>query len=498
MNTISRGLLFFALLCSSKLSAQNLRYEISPEFRPDGLSLQVCLYLKGEPDGETDIMLPSDYGSATRLFRAIQQLNCLPRDCEMTLDRDSLVATVRHRPGQNLRLNYRLQQDFSGSLVTNETAFRPIIQPDFFHVLGSSLFLVPRDWDEYDVRIEWRDFPTDWVLHNSFGTRQTVQEFKFSSACWLESVFVGGDFRLQKTTVRDRPIWLAVRGSDWAFTDADLLEMLRRTVETQRTFWHDFDIPFYTVTLLPLAVEGAGEGSIQYLGTGLQSSFAAFATPVKQLNVNGLQHLFNHELMHDWIGSKIRNGGTCNDMTFGWFSEGFTEYFAYKNMLAAGFLSPDEYLEAMNRDFFAAHYSSRVAEAPNSEIQRNFFNKSDISQLPYKRGCLFAFYLDNLIKTRSGGTRCLHDFMLDMLDYYYEGDKDLLTGFAFFEKNMGKYLPPGEFEAAYRAHIVEGRFIPAEKFVLPDCLEMTKTAAGVPVVRKKDGQERRSAEMLAR
>ena len=498
MNTISRGLLFFALLLSKALPAQQLRYQISPDCQPDGAALQVCLQFVGDADGETEIALPGDYGSATKLFRAIRDLRCVPSDCQLTIGRDSLTAIIRHRPAQSLRLGYSLRQDFPGSEPTNETAFRPIVQPGFFHVLGSTLFLVPKGREGCEVRLDWRNFPAGWALHNSFGTQETTQQFKSASLHWLESVFVGGDFRLLKTSVRNCPVWLALRGKAWAFSDADLLEMLRRTVEVQRAFWHDFDIPFYTVTLMPLALESGAEGPLQYLGTGLQNSFAAFATPVKQLDVKGLQHLFNHELMHDWLGSKIRNGGTCNDMTFSWFSEGFTEYFAYKNMLAAGFITPDEYLETLNRDFFAAHYASRVAEVPNSEIQRNFFNKSDVSQLPYKRGCLFAFYLDNLIKTRSGGTRCLHDFMLEMLDYYYEGDKDLLTGFDFFEKNMGKYLPPGEFSAMYRAHIVEGRFIPAEKFVLPDFLEMTKNAAGVPVVRQKIGQERQGGEQLAR
>jgi hypothetical protein len=44
-----------------------------------------------------------------------------------------------------------------------------------------------------------------------------------------------------------------------------------------------------------------------------------------------MHYFFHHVLTHHWIGGKIRNGGPSNGMTYAWFSEGFTAYFALLN-----------------------------------------------------------------------------------------------------------------------------------------------------------------------
>ena len=60
-----------------------------------------------------------------------------------------------------------------------------------------------------------------------------------------------------------------------------------------------------------------------------------------------------------------------------------------------------------------ALFSSPVREAPNSEINyTNFWSNRDYSKLPYRRGALFAFYLDHKIKKDSNDEKSLDDLML--------------------------------------------------------------------------------------
>ncbi len=478
----------FCLAAFPKAGLANaIGYEITPLFTPDALRLRVQAVFRGDADGVTEIALPFSFGSSTNLFRCIQNIGVEPINGAVQFAGDSSSIWIQHAPGQELTLHYELIQDFPGENVSMRNGFRPVLQREWFHVLGNCLFLFPQGWQQYDVELDWTGFPESWTLHNSFGSQQRHQHFQVNDNHWLESVFVGGDFRVLRTEVSGQAVYLALRGNDWAFADTSLLALLRRTVEIQRGFWRDLDIPYYSVTLLPLAPRPGMAGSrnlvsYQYMGMGLTNSFAAFATPTPGLGIADLCHLFHHELMHDWIGCKIRNGGSPDDMSFGWFSEGFTEYFAYKNMLEGGFITPQQYVERMNFDFIEPLYTEPMGQVSNNLVAHGFFHCPDIAQLPYQRGCVFAFYLDNAIKLRSKGELGLHDFMLDMLDYYYENDRELNGDFDFFLKNLSKYL--GEDAGRlYRQYIVSGQLIPLEAYRLPPYWKFIVDTDGLPILR---------------
>ena len=467
--------------------ANVIGYEVSPVFTEKGLCLHVQARFKGDADGTTVVSLPFSYGGANALYRCIRAV-----ETEALLDtvryaEDSSGLILHHAPGQLITLRYEVFQDIPGEQVSMRYGFRPLLQPGWFHILGSCLFLLPQDWRRYDITIDWVKFPSDWVLHNSFGSQKTHQEISAENNNWLESVFVGGDFRILQTRVGDQPVYLALRGNGWSFSDSSLLQMLKATVEIQRDFWQDRDIPYYTVTLLPLAPRPAMGGArnyaqYQYMGIGLTNSFAAFATPTPGLSLGDLCHLFHHELMHDWIGCKIRNGGPPDDMSLGWFSEGFTEYFAYKNMLAGGFITPEQYVERLNLDFIDPLYAQPMGQVSNKLVASGFFHCQDIAQLPYQRGCVFAFFLDNAIKQRSGGQADLHDFMLEMLDHYYEADRDLYSDFDFFLKNLSRYLGE-DATPLYQRFINQGELIPLEAFNLPPYWKFIVDLDGLPILQ---------------
>ncbi|HRI60357.1 MAG TPA: hypothetical protein PK228_11555 [Saprospiraceae bacterium] len=482
-----RTLLFVYLLLYPSIGfSKPVRYEITPLLQNGSLRLQVHAWFAGDADGETELAIPTRFGNADKLFRCIRNLACTTPGCSLRMDPDTLFVLLEHAPGQDLKLDYEVTQDFPGESVPDDKAFRPILQPGYFHILGNALFIVPKWNDVYEVTLEWRDVPSGWVLHNSFASGSALQHFTFPNLRWLESVFVGGDYRLHEAEVQGKAVWMAIRGKDWAFQDDSLLSMLQRTVALQRDFWQDYDVPFYTVTFTPLATRPASSGGqvfvstrVFYLGTGLTNSFAAFATPHKRLVVEDLYHLFHHELMHNWIGCKIRNGCNANDMQLAWFSEGFTEYFALKNMLKGGFVTPEQYVERLNDRFFNGLYHSPEREAPNSTVADSFFLDPDIERLPYLRGCVFAFFLDNAVKTGSNGAHNLHQLMLDMLAYYQRPDRDLHYNFDFFLETCTDYLQK-DIMPLYQKHIQEGKLILAEEFVLPAYLKMETDEEGSP------------------
>jgi len=483
-----RALLFVLLLLFPFAGfSRSIRYDIAPAFGDGTLHLQVRASFAGDADGETRLRIPTRYGNAGHLFRCIRNLECPTPGCRLKIAPDSLFATLIHAPGQEVQLNYTVAQDYPGAGITSENAFRPALQPGWFHLLGNALFIAPEWNDPYELTLEWNGFPPGWLLHNSLTTNTPAPLF-FPDLRWLESIFVGGDYRLRQGNVQGRPVWLAIRGRDWGFHDDSLFSMLLRTVTLQRHFWQDFETPDYTVVLTPLAFEaasaaGAGlsAGRVSSLGTGLYQSFAAFATPGRKQTAEDLQRLFHHEMMHAWIGGKIRNGCAGNDMQLAWFSEGFTDYFALKNMLRGGLLTADQYLDRLN-GIAANLYRSPRREAPNRVIADSFFLDRDVEKLPYLRGCTFAFYLDNAMKAGSNHRRNLHGLLLEMLDYYGQNDRDMNRNFDFFLETGSEYLQ-NDLAAIYRTHILQGQLIPAGAFILPAYLKMEPDEAGFPVFR---------------
>ncbi len=478
------------------LFSRPVRYEVAPLFRGDELRLQVCMWFAGDADGETHLLLPGQFGPADKLFRCIRNLGSGSAGCRLKVAADTLSATLQHAPGQEIKLCYEVVQDFAGANPGEKDVFRPILQAGYFHVLGQVLFLAPRWPGGYEVTLTWKNFPADWVLYNSFGAQATTQHFSASGLRWLESVFVGGDYRAYRTAVQDRPVWLVVRGRDWGFRDDSLLTMLERTVASQRNFWQDFDLPEYTVVLTPLAMRpamssGAGVSSVSLFnaGAGLTNSFTAFATPHPGSGTADLCHLFHHEMMHDWIGGRIRSGTGPEDMQLAWFSEGFTEYLALKNMLSGGFITAAQYIDLLNGRVLDGLYRTDRREAPNRTIADSFFVDSDIARLPYLRGCAFAFFMDNAIKAGSSGRRHLHGLMLDLLEYYQRPGRSLNDNFDFFLETCSGHLER-DMAPLYEKYIVQGRLIPVEAFTLPPYLKMEAGEAGVPVLHLDRSVER--------
>ncbi len=478
-------LLAFALFAAKHGLAQPLlTFKIEVQKPSEGpVRTEVEMVFPAGPDGETRLVCPPDFGAATQLFRSLKNPRPLESRTKIAWSADSSQLIVRSPQGlERVGIRYEIAQSFSARGFRQETVFQPFLQQNWLHVLGNNLFLAPEAGDRWLVDVKKINLPVDWQAASSWPDAP----FSTTTMRLREHVFLAGDdVRILKTEIEKKPLTVAVRGK-WAFSDADLLAEIKTTVAQQRAFWQDFDIPKYTVTLapikddLPLKNYRPGEIDVEFCGAGLASAFAAFSTNNPTTDLTHLRHLFHHELMHDWIGGKIRPGGDgYNDMEMAWFSEGFTEYFAYRNMLAVGHLAPEDFLHAVNEDFFQALWQSPMADAPNSEIKKRFFESPEARDLPYKRGFCFAFWLDLGIRKKSKNAQNLRDLMLQMLDYYQQGDRELRENMDFFFETAEE-MSGLDVEKMHQKNIVEGRLIEAEAFRLPDFLAVEKGSDRVP------------------
>ncbi|WP_299115922.1 M1 family aminopeptidase [uncultured Winogradskyella sp.] len=454
---------FFLFLLSCNNDQENkVSYVVSTLIQDGTNLLKVNTTFHPNTSGETILLFQDKAWGQDSLHNIIKGIEVISEKSEITPNRDSGWYSIRHPKNlEKLEIEYTIRQDSEGELTTWDT-YRPIIQEKYFHLFSHNFFMLPKhivkdSEDNFDVVIQWKDFPTEYRLGNSFGTQEEYQEIKNTTEeKFHTAIFTGGDFRHHNIKIKGNEVNFIVRGDWQVFDDSTMVAIIDKTVSAQRDFWKDHSQSFYAITLIPTILE---RGS-SFQGSGLTNSFATNASNNKFLDVEGLVYLFNHELQHNWTGSLIKNDDEEKQY---WFSEGFTEYYTLKNIAKAKVYNLDEsYFIKKFNEFVRELFTSPVNEMPNSELNYETFwsGKEGVQKLPYRRGAVFAFYLDNKIKKDTNGEKSLDDLLLNFKeDALKNGQK---INHEYFIKTANKYLKE-DLKQFFSKHIEEGRLFSLEE-----------------------------------
>ena len=446
------GLGMALVACTSK-KRTDVDYVIRPIVIDSVPALHVAMQFDADSSGTTVLQYPNDAWGESDLFNVLHRVGMTEGEAVIEKNKDSGWIVLKHdRNLERLQFEYVIQQDFVAE-ITTEKVYRPIVQPEYFHVFSHNLFMVPSHAnDTLELALQWEGFEDDFIIHNSFGSQERRQEVKISKKRFGSAIFVGGDFRVHRDTIQGNAISLATRGQWVPFKETEVMEVLATTLRCQRNFWDDHSQTYFTVTMQPFHQEMGSS----FQGTGLTNSFATSVSNNSYTDLQQMVYLFNHELMHNWIGHTIENE---SEEAQYWFSEGFTDYYTHKNIALHRIngLDASYYIEQMNatvRNLF----SSSVRNAPNSEINyANFWSNRDYGKLAYYRGTLFAFYMDQTIRKRSLGAKSLDDMMRDILaDAVNSGQK---LSHTYFLDVASRYMPEG-FERFFETHILKGKDYP--------------------------------------
>jgi predicted metalloprotease with PDZ domain len=309
--------------------------------------------------------------------------------------------------------------------------------------------------------IDWIDFPEKYVIHNTFDSQKKHQNLS-KIKLWGEfyhSVFVGGDYRIHQFNCANKPVYFAIRG-DWFvdYQDKKLLGALEKTIQSQRTFWNDNSANYFTVIMTPtLSTADSSFSGQSTTGSGVWNAFDILSTNNPFNNWNVINYIFNHELMHSWIGGKI--GMKHEELNY-WFSEGFTDYYTYKNRLRSKDLDFKTWLEDFNMEVLQAHWKNPERNKANFLIKDDFWKSRDVEKIPYRRGAIFAFWLDNQILVKSNYTKSLDDLMKELLQICETEHKKFDD--ELFLDLVQQYLQK-DISYFFQKHILDGQDILFEK-----------------------------------
>lgn len=419
--------------------------------------MEVLLEMPANPAGFTRVHYPNEAWGEKELHRSLFSLKLEPAAIQnrLEINKDSGWIDLHYPKGQSvLKLRYQIQQDFEQSELSTAEVYRPIVQDNYFHLFSHHLFIGPATDRPVEVSLNWENLPEDFVVHNSFGSGERQQ--LLTPMAWDEfqsAIFVGGDFRTYTDQLEGNAISLATRGEWIPFEEEEVFKVLKETLKAQRDFWNDHSQEYFTVTLHPFSQE---QGS-SFQGTGLTNSFATSVSNNDFTSLDQLIYLFNHELMHNWIGHTIEN---ANEEEQYWFSEGFTEYYTFRNIAQnrVGGAEVNTFFQSINESARLL-YGSPVRDEPNSELNyENFWSNPDFGKLPYYRGALFAFMIDLHIRKQSNGTASLDDMMRDFLEHARQGEQ---LDHNLFLRVLNTYWDGGK--AYFEKHILQGAFFDLEE-----------------------------------
>ena len=382
-----------------------LTYTVEAVPRPNGLSLGVDLSFHGDETGRTRLHLPSQFSGQQQLYRNVQGLAAVSPGVTLADTDEPDVKQVTFTPGQAVHLHYNVVPDENGHAGQPGAYFRPALHPDYFHVIGTTVWAYPAQYGKpLTVTLHWK-LPTGWAFCDSFGANQTDQQFTGTLEQFLETLYEAGDFRILTVQVGGKPVTVVLRGR-WKFSDGDFAALAARIVAAERGFWRDNDFPYYLVTLLPTeqpARLGSDDGGVE-----LTHTVVLFQPPSRTLDF-GLKCVLAHELFHEWNADQMRADGA----PVYWFSEGFTDYYARLLLLRAGLISLDDYVRDVNARL------CEYAESPSrnrrgDEAAHGFYSGTDLAKLPYQQGALLAAHWNAEIRAATGGGHSLDDTMRDL------------------------------------------------------------------------------------
>lgn len=439
----------------------------------DGLKVELKYKTKKSQDSIYFHYYNNGWGE-NNLFNCLELLQNENPTLTFDLVPDSNRIIVHYPKSKRITLNYRIHQDYKGDSMN--IVNRPRMNNDYFHVLGRELFIVPEDVFTSESRvieakINWVDFPTNYIIHNTFASNIQSQVIKAEiHGGFYHSLFVGGDYRLYNFEYHSKPIVFAIRGNWLADYDNDekMVNALEKTIATQRDFWKDNSQAYYTVIMSPTVSQNdssyAGQsttGSAVNNGFMIQSS----NNPFNDFSV--LSYMFNHEMMHQWIGQTIKNAH--EELNY-WFSEGFTDYYTYKNRLRSNDISLKEWCASFNKDVLLAHYKNPERNKPNYVISDDFWLSRNVEKIPYRRGAIFAFWLDNKIMKVSNYTKSLDDLMRTLLEKCKTENKRLSD--ELFLEEAQKFIKREDISYEFQKYIINGEDLVFTNDDLIDCFRV--------------------------
>ena len=473
MKEIKITLMLFLMFSISSCVKQEpfMAYALSWNGHSSKLEVELT-YSASQKDSTVFIFGDPSFGGQHDIFNAIKNIRSTEPE-RLKIDEVSRQITVYHHGAKTHKLNYEIDGALpvdKPTMSSQKELFRPVITKEVLTLVTNQFALEVTDQSNPLVSFHWNKYPENFVYFNSIDPSQSVPSEKISD--YYDNVqmmlFVMGDNIIMKEfNVMGIPYYCMTTKEDKYGNDLQesVDPFFESYFQSMHRFWNDTDFSFYflSVTALQNNVSEVGGG-----GFGLKNGFV-----MKLGRKFGVRekYVIAHETAHSWIGIKITLGEGSFDHQ--WFGEGFNDYTTIINLANSKIYGQEEFLHYLNEESFKKHYESEVKAVHNDSIAANYWTDyGNYGVLPYRRGLIYAFYLDNQIRLASSGKFTLRDMLLDIHALRKSKKNNETITVDEFISAGAKYLEKSELKKQIQRYMIEGQPIDFTEVKLIDEFEI--------------------------
>lgn len=420
-------------------------------------------YAASQKDSTVFIFGDPGFGGQNDIFKVIRNIR-VTRPEVVRIDEADRRITIYHNGAKNHRITYEIEGSLSvdkPTTISLTELFRPVISKGILTLVNMQFDLAITDQSNPLVSFSWRRYPENLTYFNSVEPSQTDPSKKlidYYDNLSQKVYFVMGDnIGVQEYDVLGIPYYAVTTKEDNYGNDLQerLSPFFESYFQSIHRFWNDTEFPFYylAVTALQNNQKEIGGG-----GFGMRNGFVMklgrkFGTRDKYVTA--------HETSHTWIGIKIIIGE--NSFDHQWFGEGFNDYATIINLANSKIYGEEDFLHYFNEENFKKHYESAIKDVHNDSIATNYWTDyANYGVLPYRRGCIYAFYLDNQIRLASDGKFTLRNMLLDLYELRKAKKKDEVLTVDDFINAGAAYLDKKELEEQIARYMIAGQPIDFE------------------------------------
>lgn len=314
--------------------------------------------------------------------------------------------TVEHPAQGEVSVHYRVRAALAdpddGQPQPQFQLYRPQVGADWFQFFGHGALALP-EGPAGDTRAALcvtlaqpgqPQAPAIGTLHAGRG--EEVSARLHGEPGQLHDAFYGGGpgWRVLQRALAGGPLHVAVRGQ-YAVGDAAFADQAAALIDSHRRFWGETSAPPQWLVLTPNHARGNAGGTL------VRQAAVLHAGPEFSPASGSFEFLIGHENLHSWIPGRF--GSVDPDPVAQvrgyWFSEGFTNYYTHRLLLASGLWTLDRYADNLSR-VLQDYWRSPARQTPVADIAPRFFTDRRAGQQMYIRGELLALRWDDALRDR--------------------------------------------------------------------------------------------------
>lgn len=400
------------------------------------------------------------FGGQKDIFKGLQNIQ-VENPAHVKTDSANRELTFYYHATDAVKISYDVLDTHSEN-TTRSQLFRPMIIKDYFFIHGINLFLTPgfgTEGSKIMVSVQWRQLPPFPVFYtfdpDNDGSHTTITT---ADSIAFRLMTGASDLTVKKFASESGKNYLVLRSAGMSATVEKEVEHFYLDYNTvMRQFWNDTRKINYSLVLQPFLNVNHPMSGVSF-GNGFIGKY----NKPDSLAKGERMFVISHEIGHYYLGGVSAFEGEGNIGQ--WFNEGFNDYLTFFNLVHAKRMDAGEFDSGFNK-IFRSLYNSSIKNTPNDKIFENFWLLGDYAKLPYWRGCIFAFYLDNQISIATKNKSSLRELMLDLKELVNKKDKKEFTNEEFINA-VSKYLPRAGFEKDFNEYIINGTPIPFNSSML--------------------------------